>query len=77
MYIRPLSETKRDKNTTLVASETIALILQPYNICVAHKPTTKLQHLLANVKDKDEPNDRHGVVYKTARLPISARLAEP
>ena len=45
-------------------SETIARILQPYNIRVAHKPITTLRQLLTNVKDKDEPNDREGAVYK-------------
>ena len=30
-------------------SETISRILQPYNIRVAHKPTTTLRHLLTNV----------------------------
>ena len=44
--------------------ETIARILQPYNIRVAHKPITTLRQLLTNVKDKDEPNDRQGAVYK-------------
>ena len=39
-------------------SETISRILQPYNIRVAHKPTTKLRHLLTNVKDRDKPNIR-------------------
>ena len=39
-------------------------ILQPYNIRVAHKPITTLRQLLANVKDKDEPNDSQGAVYK-------------
>jgi len=45
-------------------SETISWILQPYNIRVAHKPTTTLQHLLTNVKDRDEPNNRQRAVYK-------------
>ena len=45
-------------------SETIAPILQPYNIRVAHKPITTLRRLLANVKDKDKPEDRQGAVYK-------------
>ena len=45
-------------------SETIARILQPYNIRVAHKPITTLRQLLTNVKDKDEPNDRQGAAYK-------------
>ena len=53
-------------------SETIARILQPYNIHVAHKPITTLRQLLINVKDKDEPNDRQGAVYiqdQMLRLP--------
>ena len=45
-------------------SETIARILQPYNIRVAHKPITTLQRLLTNVKGKDKPEDRQGAVYK-------------
>ena len=45
-------------------SETITRILQPYNIRVAHKPITTLRQLLTNVKDKDEPSDRQGAVYK-------------
>ena len=45
-------------------SETIARILQPYNIRVAHKPITTLRRLLTNVRDKDKPKDRQGVVYK-------------
>ena len=45
-------------------SETIARILQPYNIRVAHKPITTLRQLLTKVKDKDEPNRRQGEVYK-------------
>ena len=39
-------------------------IPQPYNIRVAHKPTTTLRQLLTNDKDKDEPNNRQGAVYK-------------
>ena len=45
-------------------SETIARILQPYNIRVAHKPITTLRRLLTNVKDKDKPEDRQEAVYK-------------
>ena len=45
-------------------SETISRILQPYNIRVAYKPTTTLRHLLTNVKDKDELNNRQEAVYK-------------
>ena len=46
------------------SSETIARILQPYNIHVAHKPITTLRRVLTNVKDKDKPEDRQGAVYK-------------
>ena len=52
------------KNNIKGTSETIARILQPYNIRVAHKPITTFRQLLTNVKDKDEPNDRQGAVYK-------------
>ena len=45
-------------------SETIARILRPYNIRVAHKPITTLRDLLTNVKDKDEPINRQGTVYR-------------
>ena len=45
-------------------SETISRILQPYNIRVAHEPTTTFRQLLTNVKDRDEPNNRQGAVYK-------------
>ena len=45
-------------------SETIARILQPYNIRVAHKPITTLRRLLTNVKDRDKPEDKQGEVYK-------------
>ena len=45
-------------------SETIARILQPYNIRVAHKPITTLPRLLTNVRNKDKPKDRQGAVYK-------------
>ena len=45
-------------------SKTIARILRPYNIRVAHKPIFTLQRLLTNVKGKDESEDRPGAVYK-------------
>ena len=45
-------------------SETIARILQPYNIRVAYKQITTLRRLLTNVKDKNKPEDRQGAVYK-------------
>ena len=50
--------------TLEVVSETITHILQPYNICVAHKPITTLRWLLTNVKDKDILEDRQRAVYK-------------
>ena len=37
---------------------------QLYTIRVAHKLITTLRRLLANVKDKDKPEDRQGAVYK-------------
>ena len=46
------------------SSETIARILQAHGIRVAHKPITTLRQLLTNVKDKVEPKDRQGAVYK-------------
>jgi len=45
-------------------SETTTRILQPCNICVGHKLITALRQRLTNVKDKDEPRDRQGTVYK-------------
>ena len=51
-------------NPTSHKATTIARILQPYNIRVAHKPITTLRRLLTNVKDKDKPEDRQGAVYK-------------
>ena len=45
-------------------SENISRILKAFNICVAHKPITTLRQLLTNVKDKDEPRNRQGAVYK-------------
>ena len=36
------------------ANDTIARILQPYNIRVAHKPITTLRQLLTNVRLIDE-----------------------
>ena len=45
-------------------SETIARILQTYNIRVAHKPINTLRRLLTNVKGKDKLEDRQGAVYK-------------
>ena len=37
---------------------------QSFNIRIAHKPTRTLRHLLTNVKDKDDPKDRQGTVYR-------------
>ena len=45
-------------------SETVARILEPFNIRIAHKPTRTLRHLLTNVKDKNDPKDRQGTVYR-------------
>jgi len=43
---------------------TLRALLRPSHGAVAHKPTTTLQHLLTNVKDRDEPNHRQGALYK-------------
>ena len=71
---RPTEADSTNRNPTPVTvtipyitgtSETISWILQPYNIRVAHKPTTTtLRNLLTNVKDRNEPNNRQGAVYK-------------
>ena len=44
---------------SLVISQVVVGVVR-----VAHKPITTLRQLLTNVKDKDEPNDRQGAVYK-------------
>ena len=44
--------------------QNIEEIVMQNNIRVAHKSITTLRQLLTNVKDKDEPNDRQGAVYK-------------
>ena len=69
-YVRPNDSSNNSCTTTATipyirgTSEAIARILQPYNIRVAHKSIFTLQRLLADVKDKDEPEDRPGAVYK-------------
>ena len=45
-------------------SETIAWILQPYNIHVAHKHITTLRQLLTNVNKLDTLSVRQGTVHK-------------
>ena len=60
------TNTKLTPTTTVTipyikgTSEIIARILQPYNIRVAHRPPSPI----TNVKDKDQPRDRQGAVYK-------------
>ena len=71
---RPTTTTEANDNATPTTtatipyikgiSEKISRILQPLNIRVAHKPITTLRQLLANIKDKDEPRNRQGAVYK-------------
>ena len=60
--------------------ETIAQVLQPYHIRVAHKPITTLRHVLTNVKDKDQPHDRQEWCIEsnvlTVMLLILGELAE-
>ena len=69
-YVRPNYSSNNSYTATATipyirgTCETIARILRPYNIRVAHKPMFTLRRLLTNVKDKDEPEDRPGAVYK-------------
>jgi len=59
-FYRPIEADATNRNPTPVTtvtipyikgtSETISQILQPYNIQVAHKPTTMLRHLLVKVR---------------------------
>ena len=63
------TETKNELTTVSMpyirgTSETITRILKPFNIRIAHKPTRTLRHLLTKVKDKDDPKDRQGTVYR-------------
>ena len=63
------TETKNELTTVSLpyirgTSETIARILKPFYIRIAHKPTRTLRHLLTNVKDKDDPKDRQRTVYR-------------
>ena len=63
------TETKYELTTVSLLyirgiSETIARILKPFNIRIAHKPTRTLRHLLTNVRDKDDPKDRQGTLYR-------------
>jgi len=43
---------------------TLGALLRPSHRSYPHKPTTTLGHLLTNVKDRDEPSNRQGAVYK-------------
>ena len=79
-FVRPNNHSNTDSNTQTNVnsgpvttatipyirgtSETIARLLQPYNLRLAHKPITTLRRLLTNVKDKDKPEDRQGAIYK-------------
>ena len=49
-------------------------LLQPYNICVAHKTITTLRLLLTNVKDKDKQENRQGAVHKIKLLRLPGFL---
>ena len=66
------SKTNEDKKVTATipyvkgASERIARILRPYNILVAHKPSTTLRDVLTKVKDPSPKNSRVGAIYKIA-----------
>ena len=57
-------------------SETIARILRPCNIRVAHKSRFTLRRLLTNVKGKNKPEDRPGAVYKIKCSDYQATVGE-
>ena len=57
VYVKGVPFVKRKYTKGVPFLSTIARILQPYNIRVAQTITT-------NVKDKDKPEDRQGVVCK-------------
>ena len=57
-------------------SETIARILQPYNIRVAHKPITTLQRLLTNVKT-NQRTDREQCTRSNAATARLLTLVKP
>ena len=69
-YTRPNDSSNNSYTTATTipyirgTSETIARLLRPYNIRVAHKPIFTLRRLLTNVKGKDKSEDRPGAVYK-------------
>ena len=65
-YNRPNDSSNNSYTTSATipyiqgTSKTIARILRPYNIRVAHKPIFTLRRLLTDLKGKDRP----GAVYK-------------
>lgn len=65
------TSTEEEDQATIAAipyikgtSETLARILQPYNIKVAHKPMCTLRTVLTKVKDPTPPERRKGAIYK-------------
>ena len=85
-YIRPNDSANNSYTTTATipymrgTSETIARILRPYNIRVAHKPIFTLRRLLTIVKGKaNQKTDQEQFIRSTtpaARPLISVRPAE-
>ena len=85
-YVRPNDSSNNSYTTTATipyirgTSETIARILQPCNIRVAHKSIFTLQRLLADVKPKTNlKTDQDQFIRSnapTARPPISVRPVE-
>ena len=71
-YVRPNDSSNNPYTTTCTAtipyirgtSETIELVLRPYNVRVAYKPMLTLRRLLTNVKDKHESENRPEAVYR-------------
>ena len=57
---------KCKEHITCVPLQTVSKTISGFHsyLFIAHKPTGTLRHLLTNVKDKDNPKDRQGTVYK-------------
>ena len=73
-YYRDIGPNSTNTRPTPVTMATLPCIRVPLNhrpnpttthgIRVAHKPIMTRRQLLTNVKDKEEPKDRQGAVYK-------------
>ena len=73
LYWALLNDLFTDLPKLTKRTETLHLLLQWLYLTLraplkpshgSYSPTTTLRHLLTNVKDRDEPNNREGAVYK-------------